>query len=75
MAVHTYGLITIWKYTVCDLLLYGGAYLGPYYEHRYFREIMKMDNFACIKIHVLSITGTLWYYKNNFLGVHIFTNI
>ena len=40
-----------------------------------FREIMKMGNFACIKIRVLSITGSLWYYKSNFRGVHNFANI
>ena len=27
----------------------------------HFREIMKMGNFASIKIRVLSITGSLWY--------------
>ena len=40
-----------------------------------FREIMKMGNFACIKICVLCLTGSLWYYKSNFRGVHIFADI
>ena len=34
-----------------------------------------MDNFACIKIRVLNITGSLGYYKSNFQGVHIFADI
>ena len=41
----------------------------------HFREIMKMCYFACIKIHVLSLTGSGWYYKRNFRGVHIFVDI
>ena len=39
------------------------------------REFMKMGNFACIIIHVLSKTGSLWYYKSNFQGKHIFADI
>ena len=31
----------------------------------YFRGFMKMDNFARIKFHVLSITGSMGYYKRN----------
>ena len=37
-----------------------------------FREFAKMDNFVCIKIRVLSATGSIGYYKSNFRGVHIF---
>ena len=33
-----------------------------------FRGIMKMGNFACIQIRVLSITGSLGYQKSNFCG-------
>ena len=40
-----------------------------------FRESMKMDNFACIKIRILNITGSLGYFKSNFQGVHIFAAI
>ena len=40
-----------------------------------FRGFMKMGNFACIKIRVLSIIGTLSYYQSNSLGVHIFADI
>ena len=40
-----------------------------------FRESIKMDNFVCIKIHVLSITGSLGYFKSNFQGVHIYEDI
>ena len=40
-----------------------------------FRGFMKMDNFACIKIRVLSITGSLDYHKSNFRGVYIFADI
>ena len=36
---------------------------------------MKMGNFACIKIHVLSIIDSFGYYKSNFQGVHIFADI
>ena len=39
------------------------------------RKSMKMDNFACIKIRVLSISGSLGYFKSNFQGVNIFANI
>ena len=42
---------------------------------RYFRGFMKMGNFACIKICVLSIFGSLGYDKSNFRGVHIFADI
>ena len=38
-------------------------------------ESMKMENFACIKIRVLSITGSLGYFKSNFQGVHSFVDI
>ena len=31
-----------------------------------------MGNLACIKIRLLSIIGSLGYYKSNFQGVHIF---
>ena len=41
----------------------------------YFRGFMKMGNFACIKIGVLSIVGALGYYETNFRGVHIFSDI
>ena len=41
----------------------------------HFREIMKIGNFACIKICFLGITDSLWYYKSNFQGVHIFSQI
>ena len=67
------------------------AYVGPvhqdaclsipqYCEHRYFHvykfsRIYEMGNFACIKIHVLSINGSLGFDKSNFRGVHIFTDI
>ena len=34
-----------------------------------------MGNFACIKIHVLRMIGSLGYYKSNFRGVHIFANV
>ena len=33
-----------------------------------------MGNFACIKIRVLSITGSLGYFKGNFRGLHIFVD-
>ena len=39
-----------------------------------FHGFMKMVNFACIKIRVLSITGSLDYYKSNFRG-YIFSRI
>ena len=41
----------------------------------YVRGFMKMDNFACINIHSLSIFGSLGFYKSNFRGVHIFKSI
>ena len=41
----------------------------------HFRGFMKMGNFACIKIHVLSIISSLGYYKSNFRGVHIFADV
>ena len=34
-----------------------------------------MGNFACIKIRVLSIIGSLGYIKSNFRGVHNLTDI
>ena len=37
-----------------------------------FHEITTMGNFACIKIRVVSNTSSLWYYKSNFQGVHIY---
>ena len=40
-----------------------------------FRGFIKMDNFVCIKIRVISIIGSLGYYKSNFRGVHIFADI
>ena len=40
-----------------------------------FCGFMKMGNFTRIKIHVLSITGSIGYYKSNFLSVHIFVDI
>ena len=39
-----------------------------------FRESMKMDNFAYIKMRVLSITGSLGYLKSNVQG-YIFSRI
>ena len=39
------------------------------------RGFMKMGNFACIKISVLCMIGSLGLYKCNFLGVHIFGDI
>ena len=39
------------------------------------RGFMKMGNLTCIKICVLSIIGSLGYYKSNFRGVHIFADI
>ena len=40
-------------------------------------RFMKMGNFACIKVRILSITGSLGYYEGNFRGVglHIFAYI
>ena len=57
-----------------------GEYNMIYCERRIFvcidvRGFMKMDNFACIKIPVLSIFGSLGYYKSNFRGEHIFKGI
>ena len=40
-----------------------------------FCGFMKMGNLACIKIRVLSITGSLGYYNSNFRGVYIFADI
>ena len=40
-----------------------------------FCGFMKMSDFACIKIHVSSITGSLGFYKSNFQGVHIFVDV
>ena len=40
-----------------------------------FRVFMKIGNFACIKIRVLCIIGSLGKYKSNFRGVHIFADI
>ena len=40
-----------------------------------FRGFMKMGNFACIKIRVLCVIGSLGYYNSNFRGVHIFADI
>ena len=36
-----------------------------------FRGFMKFGNFACIKIRVLCIIGSIGYNKRNFRGVHI----
>ena len=36
---------------------------------------MKMGNFVCIKIRVLSIISSLGSYQSNFRGVHIFADI
>ena len=51
-----------------------------YCECRYvrvykFSVFMKMGNFACINIRVLSIFDSLGIYKSNFRGVHIFADI
>ena len=46
-----------------------------YCERRYFRGFMKLGNFACIKICVLGIIGSLGYHKCNFQGVHNFADI
>ena len=40
-----------------------------------FRGFAKMGNFACIKISVLSATGSIGYSKSNFRGAHIFVHI
>ena len=40
-----------------------------------FRGFMKMGNFACIKISVLSVIGSLGYYETYFRGVHMFADI
>ena len=40
-----------------------------------FCGFMKMGNFACIKIRVLCVIGSLGYYKSNFQGVHFFEDI
>ena len=34
-----------------------------------------MGYFACIKIRVLCVIGSLGYYKSNFQGVHFFVDI
>ena len=41
----------------------------------HFRRFMKMVNFACIKIRVSSITGSLGYYRSNFRCVNISADI
>ena len=40
-----------------------------------FRGFMKMANFACIRIRVLCIIGSLGLYKSNFRCVHNFADI
>ena len=40
-----------------------------------FRGFMKMGNFTCNEICVLSMTSSLGYYKSNFRWVHIFVDI
>ena len=40
-----------------------------------FREFMKTVHFACIKICVLSITGSLCCHKSNFHCVYIIAHI
>ena len=40
-----------------------------------FRGFMKICHYACIKIRVLCVIGSLGYYKSNFRGVHIFADI
>ena len=40
-----------------------------------FRGFVKMGNFACIIIHVLSIIVYLGFYKSNFRGVYIFADV
>ena len=40
-----------------------------------FRGFMKMGNFACIKICVLSIIGSLGYCESYFRDVHVFVDI
>ena len=42
---------------------------------KHFRGFMKKGIFACIKIRVLSIIGSLACYKSNFRGVHIFADV
>ena len=39
-----------------------------------FRGFMKMDNFVCIRIRVLSKTGSLGYHNCNFRGLYIFVD-
>ena len=39
------------------------------------RGFVKMGNFACIKLHVLSIIGSLGFHQSNFRGVHIFADV
>ena len=40
-----------------------------------FCGFMKLGNFACIKIRVLCIIGSIGFNKCNFRGVHIFSDI
>ena len=54
-----------------DFLVLNGAYC----ERRYFHGFMKMGNSAWINTRVLSITGSIGYYKSNFQSVFIFTDI
>ena len=39
-----------------------------------FRGIMKMGNFARIKIRILSITGSIGYHKSYFRSIYIFAD-
>ena len=41
----------------------------------HFRGFMKMGNFACIKIRVLSTNDSLGYNDSNFHSVYIFADI
>ena len=41
----------------------------------HFRGFMKMGNFACIKIRVLSTNNSLGYNDSNFHSVYIFADI
>ena len=40
-----------------------------------FHGFIKMDNFMYTEMCVLSIIGSLSYYKSNFRGLHIFAHI
>ena len=40
-----------------------------------FRGFMKIGNFACIKIRVISTKGSLGFNDSNFQGVYIFADI